>query len=220
MITTTKIHPAPPMYRPGATLAIMLCEHQPPMDCVYLMNGNGDKACCYAPKMDPDGDYTGPCWVPPNPQVADHLLPAPLAPGDRIGLREEWRYDPTAHHYQNEPIESAKRVMYSDGKAWADVEQLLTPDDPLYPIRPAATMPDWAIRHIATVKAVRCEQVKEMCMLECHAAGVPIAKRVDEDFEVEIVREQFIKMYLAAYPHSDFDTDWVWKIELTKNNGE
>jgi hypothetical protein len=74
----------------GELSEIEIAMPKPPLGCVYLMNGAGDKACCYAPERDL-GNFTGPCWVPPTPTSKDHLLPCPYAPGDTIAVKERWR---------------------------------------------------------------------------------------------------------------------------------
>lgn len=74
-------------------------------------------------------------------------------------------------------------------------------------LRPPDTMPTWAVRTWRRVLSVGCEPIREICMLECHEAGIPVAKQVDVDFEVENVREAFLDFWNAAYPGKD----WCWK---------
>lgn len=160
----------------GTQTLVVVPMRQPPTGCVYLMNANGDKACCYYQFSDL-GNYTGPCWVPPTPTSTDHLLPAPYVPGDVVGVKEAWR--PLGNCYRRK---FGPQIDYESGEVseWCPNTRYFADDTELQDYltgkcdkwQSADSMPDWAIRTRLSIVRVEAKRVQEIAGEQIFALGV------------------------------------------------
>lgn len=136
-----------------------IIKPQPPVDCVYQVNSAQSAACCYCPKLDPNGDGCGNCWVPPTPRSKDHLLPCPYGqPGDHFWVREKWRVHGVYHNKPTRWVTSHQLDVETDLAFAADEFE----GEHKGEYRPSIFMPRWASRLTLRVTGLRVEQLQDI----------------------------------------------------------
>lgn len=134
---------------------------QPPFGCAYTINGAGSDALCYALANEARGPKGETIWVPPTPTSQDHRLPCPYGrPGDRLWVRETWRYfGGQEYEYQQHRPSVVYRATHESlegaGSGW----------------RPSIHMPRWASRITLEIESVRVERLQEISEADAKAEG-------------------------------------------------
>lgn len=158
----------------------------------------------------------------------DPYVRCPLgAPGDVLVCKEAWRYDDDPENYNGMPLEDPRRVLYSDCPLWDEVEQLIPfPHlSSLTQLRPASTMPPWAVRHRPVVVEAGVMRVGDIPGKDAEAMGLDVVAKMpafpprgtDVDALIDAVGKQVIardwNRRYRAYPYESNCWAWFARVE-------
>ena len=180
---------------------------QPPAGCVYKINGRQSAACCYSPELDPRGDGTGPCWVPPTAKSKDHLLPCPYgAPGERLWVRETFM--PMCPFDNGEDLGFLYRASDEDPKkphVWKRAG----------PWKPSIHMPRRASRITLEITDVSVERLQEISDDDVKAEGVEPDRYTDHP--LGCYWTAFRSLWESINGKGSWSEDpWVWVVKFRR----
>lgn len=207
------------------TVTRRVVKPQPPEGCVYRINGNHNKACCFVDG--PIDDKT--IWVRPTARSKDHLLPCPYGqPGDRLWVRE-------THGVFGVNTSCTVNVGYkarlSEGKTIADTDGGLDvievePEQWVWASkysdtdrwRPSIFMPRWASRITLEILSIDVERLQQITLDGVVAEGIePIKSGAHAN---QYWREETISKFSVGWDRINgkregcsWNSDpWVWVI--------
>ena len=159
-----------------------------------------------------------------------HVCPqvSPCAPGDRLWVKEAWRFDAAWDEFKPSEMHAGDAICYEadgaqDVRAWGHP---FTPGR----YRSARFMPRWASRTTLTVTDVRPQRVSEIREGDAKAEGVESGqtsrglmwKAYDESPNcwVDTARISFTRLWNSIHgPDAWARNDWVWAYSFSVHHG-
>lgn len=139
-------------------------------------------------------------------------------PGDRLWVRETWRYDDNPKAYRGIPLDDRRRVIYSGSENWDEVERLVPADNSLRRKRPSIHMPRWACRLVLEVTGVRVERLHDITAKDIMAEGVTTEQR---NHQARWFSQPWHMAFRELWDDTNGDgawdrNDWVWVVEFNQ----
>lgn len=205
---------------------------QPPMGCVYSINGAQSHALCHA--EGPITDKT--LWVPPGAKSKDHRIRCPFGqPGDRLWVRETWCPLDYPEHAQSHVLPKGAWVLgdtQRNGVAYRatsvntngeeDGESKRCREEMGYKWKPSIHMPRWACRLTLKVTQVRVERLQQISEQDALAEGIESHPMVDAALEprenrLSVGQILFSQIWDSLNLKRGFGWDtncWVWVVSF------